>query len=92
MPAGGKERTTRDSSEEHSGAYPWDEKSQGETREKCMKLTDVGYSWTAVRWKKANQSGGCLLAYNCANDDIRSAVDSIIGIAGSGWEKRESPR
>jgi len=91
MPAGGQERTMnkKDPQKENSGAYPWDENSNGDQRRKCDQVTEQGYSWTAVRWQK-NSYSACMLVYNCAKVEIRAAVDTIVGIAGNGWEKKHS--
>ncbi len=85
MHAGGQERTPK-----MPGAFPWDQGSQGEQRNKCEQATQIGYSWTAVRWRKFSKSSGCILIYNCAEDAIREAVDYIVRISGKGWEKLDS--
>ena len=91
MPAGGQERTTnkKDSNKDNSGAYPWDPNSNGDQRKKCDEVKELGYSWSAIRWKKSSYAA-CILVYNCAEGSIREAVYSIVGIAGNGWQKKHS--
>lgn len=64
--------------------------SEGQPNGKLEQATNIGYCWSAVRWRKNGAGTACVLVYNSSEDAIQKAVKCIVKIAGNGWEYKHS--
>lgn len=54
--------------------------------DKLKQAADLGYRWSATRWREAGPGTACILVYNRASDKIRKGIEFIADAMK--WKKK----